>query len=91
MKPARLLVFQAPRNPTEREREILTLLAEGPTFKQAAGRLGLKHRTITRALEEMRHRSTTPTNEALMALATRQQWIDVIIDIPEETFPPLSC
>ncbi len=91
MKPARLLVFQAPRNPTEREREILTLLAEGPTFKQAAGHLGLKHRTITRALEEMRHRSTTPTNEALMALATRQQWIDVIIDIPEETFPPLSC
>ena len=42
MKPARLLVFQAPRNPTERDREILTLLAEGHTHKQAAGHLGLK-------------------------------------------------
>jgi hypothetical protein len=31
MKPASLLVFQAPRNPSERTREILTLLAEGNT------------------------------------------------------------
>jgi hypothetical protein len=28
LKPARLLVFQSPRNPTERDREILTLLAK---------------------------------------------------------------
>ena len=29
MRPARLIVYQTPRNPTPRERRILTLLAEG--------------------------------------------------------------
>jgi len=89
MKPARLLVFQAPRNPTERDREILTLLAEGHTQEQTAGHLGLRPRTIARALEEMRHRYTTPTNAALMALATRLQWIAVAIDCtdPQDNTP----
>ncbi len=81
MKPARLLVFQAPRNPTERDREILTLIAEGHTHKQAAGHLGLAHRSVTNALGRMRDRYTTPTNESLIALATRLQWIELAIDI----------
>ena len=34
MKPAHLLVFQGSRNPTERDREILTLEAEGLTHKR---------------------------------------------------------
>jgi len=73
MKPARLLVFQSPRNPTERDREILTLLVEGHTTSQAAGHLGLETRCSTSALEPMRHRYTTPTNAALIALAIRLQ------------------
>jgi len=80
MKPARLLVFQSPRNPTERDREILTLLAEGHTTTQAAGHLGLETRCITSALERMRHRYTTPTNAALIALAIRLQWIALSIE-----------
>ena len=84
MKPARLLVFQGPRNPTERDREILTLIAEGHSHKQAAGHLGLAHRSVTNALGRMRDRYTAPTNEALIALATRLQWIDVAIDVPED-------
>jgi hypothetical protein len=41
------------------------------------------HLTVTgTALGHMRERYTTPTNEALIALATRLQWIAVAIDIP---------
>ena len=58
----------APRNRTECDREIVTLPAEGHTHKRVAGHRGLKHRTITPALEEMRHCYTTPPNQALMAL-----------------------
>ena len=94
MKPARLLVFQSPRNPTERDREILTLLAEGHTTSQAAGHLGLEKRCITSALERMRHRYTTPTNEALIALAIRLQWIAVAIECTDlrgnATLPTVS-
>jgi hypothetical protein len=51
------------------------------TQKQAAGHLGLKDRTVTGALGHMRERYTTPTNEALIALATRLQWITVAIEV----------
>ena len=56
-------------------------MAEGHTHKQAAGRLGLAHRSVTNALGRMRDRYATPTNEALIALAIRLQWIFVAIDI----------
>jgi hypothetical protein len=77
----------APRNRTECDREIVTLPAEGHTHKRVAGHRGLKHRTITPALEEMRHCYTTPSNEALMALATCLHWIDLTIDCtdPQDT------
>ena len=88
MRPARLLVFQSPRNPTTRERRILTLLAEGHTQKQAAGHLGLRPRSVTNALGHMRDRYTAPTNEALIALAMRLQWIEIGIEIhQDETCP----
>ncbi len=71
----------APRNRTECDREIVTLLAECQTHKQAAGHRspGPRARTISRALEEIRHCYITPSNEALMALATRLRWIDLTI------------
>lgn len=88
-KPARLVVYQAPRNPSERQRGILTLIAEGLTQKEAAAHLGLKPRCVTSALATMRDRYTASSNEALIALAIRLQWIEIAIDIhQDETSPP---
>jgi DNA-binding NarL/FixJ family response regulator len=88
-KPARLVVYQAPRNPSERQRGILTLLAEGLTQREAAAHLGVKPRCVTSALANMRERYTTTTNEALIALAIRLQWIEIAIDIHQDaTSPP---
>jgi DNA-binding NarL/FixJ family response regulator len=88
-RPARLVVYQHPRNPTERQRGILTLLAEGLTQKQVAAHFGLKLRCVTSALGNMRARYTTTSNEALIALAIRLQWIEIAIDIhPDATYPP---
>ena len=83
MRPARLLVFQTARNPTERERSILALLAEGRSQKEAAAHLGVKHRAVASALGHMRNRYTAPTNEALVALAVRLQWITLAIECAE--------
>ena len=90
MNHARLIVYQRPRNPTERERTILTLVAEGHTHKQAAGHLGLAHRSVTNALGRMRDRYTTPTNEALIALAVRLQWIAVTIECEDDLTQPTA-
>ena len=76
----------APRNRTECDREIVTQLAEGHTHNQAAGHRGPRPRTIT-APSKMRHCYTTPSNEALMALATRLQWIDSPSDCTDPGAP----
>lgn len=83
MRPARLIVYQSPRNPTPHERRILTLLAEGHSQKQAAAHLGLSPRSIAATLEHMRYRYTAPTNEALIALAVRLQWITLAVECPD--------
>lgn len=83
MRPARLTVYQTPRNPNERERRILTLLAEGHTQKDAAARLGVAPRCIASALDRMRLRYSAATNEALIALAVRLQWIALAIECSE--------
>ena len=67
-------------NPTPREREILTLIAEGRTQRQAALSLDIAYHSVTNALGHMRDRYTTPTNECLIALAVRLQWIAVAIE-----------
>jgi DNA-binding CsgD family transcriptional regulator len=85
-RPARLRVYQQPRNPTHRDRRILTLLAEGYSQKQAANQLRAKPRSITSALARMRDRYTAPSNEALVALAIRLQWIEIAVEIQPE--PP---
>ena len=84
MKHARLIVYQGPRNPTERERTILTLVAEGHTHKQAAGHLGLAHRSVTNALGRMRDRYNLPTNEALIVAAVKLEWIPLAIDTTDD-------
>jgi len=80
MRPARLAVYQSPRNPNPRERRILTLLAEGHTQKEAAQRLGIRSRAVTSSVSLMRTRYAAPTNEALVALAVRLQWITIAIE-----------
>jgi DNA-binding CsgD family transcriptional regulator len=85
MRAARLIVFQAPRNPTERERRILALLAEGHSQRAAAAHLGVKPRAVTSKLQQMRNRYTARTNEALVALAVRLEWIAVAIECDGRT------
>lgn len=84
MRPARVIIYQSPRNPNDRERRILTLLAEGHTQKEAAAHLSANPRSIAATLEHMRHRYTAPTNEALVALAVRLQWIVLAIECAEQ-------
>jgi DNA-binding CsgD family transcriptional regulator len=88
-RPARLRVYQHPRNPTAYQRRILTLIAEGLTQRQAASHLGVNPRCVASALASMRERYTATTNEALIALAIRLQWIEIAIDIHQDaTSPP---
>lgn len=86
MRPARLAVYQSPRNPTPRERRILTLLAEGHTQKETANRLGIRSRAVTTSVALMRSRYSAATSEALIALAVRLQWISLAIDCLPPTF-----
>ena len=88
MRPARLAVYQSPRNPNPRERRILTLLAEGHTQKEAAHHLGIRSRAVTNTIATMRSRYTAPTNEALIALAVRLQWITLSINCAEYNAQP---
>jgi DNA-binding CsgD family transcriptional regulator len=87
MRTARLPIAQRARNPTLRDREILTLLAEGHTQKEAAGILAAKPRTVTSAVERIRARYTAPTLAALVALAIRLEWIALAIECtgPKDT------
>lgn len=90
MRSARLTVYQAPRNPSPRERRILTLLAEGHTQRELARHLGFAHHSVSNALGRMRTRYAAPTNEALIALAVRLQWITLLIECADEFSLPLQ-
>jgi hypothetical protein len=61
----------------------------GASQRQAAAHLGVKPRCVTSALANRRERYTAASNEALIALAIRLQWIEIAIDIrQDETSPP---
>ena len=88
-RPARLPIAQHPRNPSPRDREILTLLAEGHTRKEAAAALHLKPRTITANIQRMCDRYGAANPLVVIAAAIRLKWIALEIDIHrDETFPP---
>jgi DNA-binding CsgD family transcriptional regulator len=77
VRAARLIVYSTQAT---RERRIFALLAEGHTQKQTAGHLGLKLRSISAALGNMRNRYTAPTNESLIAIAVCLEWITIAVD-----------
>ena len=81
MRRTRLTVYQAPRNPSSRERRIVTLLAEGRSRHELARYLDLAYHSVSNALSRMRLRYTAPTNEALVAIAVRLQWISLAIEL----------
>jgi hypothetical protein len=81
-----LTVTQDGRNPTQKERQILTLLAAGDTRAEAAHHAGLKLRAVTAIIEGMRDRYA-PTLPALMVLAVKLQWIETPITISDPKPP----
>lgn len=57
---------------TERERQVVKLLADGHLFKTAARELGVSESTIERHLENARDRNNVKTTTQLCVLATKE-------------------
>lgn len=90
-RPARLPIAQRPPNPSPRDRELLTLLVEGHTRKQAAAALHLKPRTIGATLQRMCDRYGAANPLALIAAAVRLEWIALEIDVDtNDTAPEIN-
>ena len=83
-----LTTNQQQRNPTARERRILTALASGASRPEAALQAGLTVRAVTAILERLRDRFA-PTMPALIALAVKLEWISVPIWTMPATPTPL--
>jgi len=75
-----LTVNQQERNPTERQRVILTLLVEGLSQIQIAEVLSTTPHAIARTLENLRNQFA-PTNCSLIALAVRLEWVTFSVEI----------
>ena len=60
-----------------REREVLTLAAEGLTNKEIAYRLGISERTVQFHINSIFNKTTTNSRTEAVALALRNGWIDV--------------
>jgi len=58
--------------------------AEGRTPPDTARHLDTTPRTITAALHRMRDRYNFPTNEALIAVAVKLEWIPLAIDTTDD-------
>lgn len=86
-----LRIGQGPRNPTGRERSILTLLAAGNDQSTIAGIHGVRPGTIRNQLTRMRD-MWAPTTPSLIALAIKLGWITVPILVEEpETSTRAAC
>lgn len=57
---------------TQRQRDVLRLLAQGMTQQQAAQRLGLAHSTVRKVTQEARRRTNTNTTTELVVKAMTQ-------------------
>lgn len=60
---------------TDRQRDVLRLLAKGHTMKEIATKLGITPRTVAFHKYEMMHRLGVTTTAELIALATRAVWV----------------
>jgi DNA-binding NarL/FixJ family response regulator len=73
---ARRSAMEALRLPTERELEILALVAEGLSNVEIAERLALRVKTVESQLRRLFDRYDVTSRTALAHLALRQGWID---------------
>jgi DNA-binding NarL/FixJ family response regulator len=70
-------VVPAPRNDqlTAREREVLTLIAEGCSTREVAAELAYTERTIKTVLQDVTARLRVRNRTQAVALAVRKGWI----------------
>ena len=61
--------------PTDRQREVLQLLAKGRTMKEIAAELGITPRTVAFHKYEMMHRLSVSTTAELIGLAIQAGWV----------------
>jgi len=78
-----LTTNQQERNPTQRERLILTLMIEGHSTAEIAGLLGTTPHVIRNQVQHLRDRFAA-TNEALIAMAVRLEWIACPIEVRQD-------
>lgn len=60
---------------TDRQRDVLRLIAKGHIMKEVATKLGITPRTVAFHKYEMMHRLGVTTTAELIALATRAGWV----------------
>src|SRR5919197_2344700 len=63
---------------TEREREVLSVAAEGLTARQIGHRLGLRERTVTTHLARIYRKLGAPGRVAAINFAARSGWVTVV-------------
>jgi DNA-binding NarL/FixJ family response regulator len=80
---------RAPRPPTEREHQLLVLLAEGAQNDAMARELGLRVKTIEGMIRRLFDRYGVDNRTQLARFATRQGWLTGIGD-EEPALPPVQ-
>ena len=69
-------IRRVPHGPSEREVEIVRLLASGATTEEIAHALGISPRTVESHVRRMFDRYGAVSRAELAALATREGWVD---------------
>jgi DNA-binding NarL/FixJ family response regulator len=71
-----VLDHRVPPAPTDRERDVLDLVATGLSHHEVAGRLEISNRTVDGHMQRMYERYDVDSRSAMLALALRMGWID---------------
>jgi DNA-binding CsgD family transcriptional regulator len=61
---------------TERQKQILQLIAKDLTAKEIGDKLGISHKTVEFHKGILRKKLGTPGTAGLMLVAVRQRWIE---------------
>ncbi len=67
---------QAPRSPSDRELDVIRLVAAGDSNDEIGGRLGLTEKSVESHLRRLFGRYAVASRTELSLLAVRQAWID---------------